>query len=65
MDGTNAAPAFVNGGSPVAASAKWYLAATNCEQDIYCRYELGTNPDLNYWYWANLVPAIHCAASSA
>jgi hypothetical protein len=55
VDGTNAAPAFVNGGSPAAASAKWYLAATNCEQDIYCRYELGTNPDSNYWYWANLV----------
>jgi hypothetical protein len=55
VDGTNPAPAFVDGGSPAAVSATWYLAATNCEQDIYCRYELGTNPDSNYWYWANLV----------
>ena len=55
LDGTNAAPAFVDGGSPAAVSGTWYPAMTNCEQDIYCRYELGTNPDLNYWYWANLV----------
>ena len=55
VDGTNAAPAFVDGGSPAAVSGTWYPAMTNCEQDIYCRYELGTNPDSNYWYWANLV----------
>jgi hypothetical protein len=55
VDGTNTAPAYVDGGSPAAVSATWYLAATNCEQDLYCRYELGTNPDSNYWYWANLV----------
>ena len=56
-DGTNSAPAVVDGGSPASVSNTWYLAATNCEQDIYCRYELGTNPDSNYWYWANVVAA--------
>ncbi len=56
VDGTNQAPAAVDGGSPAAVSAAWYLAATNCEQDLYCRYELGTNPDSNYWFWANLAP---------
>ncbi|MGA2854757.1 MAG: C25 family cysteine peptidase, partial [Verrucomicrobiota bacterium] len=55
VDGTNTAPAVVNGGSPAAVSGTCYLAATNCEQDIYCRYELGTHPDSNYWYWANVV----------
>jgi hypothetical protein len=55
VDGTNMAPASVDGGSPAAVSNSWYLAATNCEEDLYCRYELGTNPDSNYWYWANLV----------
>ena len=55
VDGTNAPPASADGGSPAAVSGTWYPAMTNCEQDIYCRYELGTNPDSNYWYWANLV----------
>ena len=55
VDGTNTAPAFVNGGSPAAMSGTWYPAATNCERDIYCEYQLATNPDSNYWYWANLV----------
>ena len=55
VDGTNPAPAAVNGGAPAAVSNIWYLAATNCEQDLYCRYELGTNPDSNYWFWANLI----------
>jgi hypothetical protein len=57
VDGTNLAPASVDGGAPAAVGATWYLAATNCEEDLYCRYELGTNPDSNYWYWANLVAA--------
>ena len=55
VDGTNAAPASVDGGFPAAVSGTWYPAATNCEQDLYCEYQLGTDPDSNYWYWANLV----------
>ena len=55
VDGTNAAPASEDGGFPAAVSGAWYPAATNCEQDLYCEYQLGTDPDSNYWYWANLV----------
>ena len=54
VDGTNLPLATVDGGSPAAVITNWYLAATNCEQDLYCRYELATSPDSNYWYWANL-----------
>lgn len=55
VEGTNPPPATADGGSPAAVGNAWYLAATNCEQDLYCRYELGTHPDSNYWFWANAV----------
>jgi len=44
VDGTNTASAAVDGGSPAAVTNTWYLASTNCEQDVYCRYELGRIP---------------------
>jgi hypothetical protein len=55
VEGTNPPPLCADGGSPGAATNGWYLASTNCEQDLYARYELATSPDSNYWYWANLV----------
>ena len=55
MDGTNQPPIPVDGGAPAARNNGYYLAATNFEQDIYCEYQLASNPDSNYWFWANVV----------
>jgi hypothetical protein len=52
--GTNLPLATVDGGAPTAVSTGWYTAALAMEPDTYCRYELGTHPDSNYWFWAIL-----------
>jgi hypothetical protein len=46
--------ATVDGGAPAAASNGWHTASLAMAQDVYCRYELGTHPDSNYWFWAIL-----------
>ena len=55
VEGSNLPVTAVDAGAPAAVRNGWFMALTNCEQDIYCRYELGTHPDSNYWFWANLV----------
>ena len=54
VDGTNQTPQ-VDGAAPAPQTTGYYFAATNIAQYVYCRYDLATNPDSNYWYWANLV----------
>ena len=57
--GTNMPPARVDGGAPAAQTNEYYPATTNIEQDLVCRYDLGTNPDSNYWYWVTLFAGSH------
>ena len=53
--GTNAPLSALNGSAPAARPNGVYLATTNIEHDLTCRYDQGTQPDANYWYWATLV----------
>jgi hypothetical protein len=55
VDGANQPPTPVDGGAPAGQTNGYYFARTNFEQDIYCEYQLASNPDSNYWFWANLV----------
>ncbi|MEI6077760.1 MAG: C25 family cysteine peptidase [Verrucomicrobiota bacterium] len=52
--GTNATMAAMDGAAPAAQPDGVFLASTNVERDLTCRYDLGTRPDSNYWYWATL-----------
>ena len=54
VDGTNLPLATVDGGAPAAVSNGCYTASLAMEPDTYCRYELGTHSDSNYWFWAVL-----------
>ena len=44
-----------DGGAPEPAAESWWPARLRFEEDLLARYETGTHPDSNYWYWVELV----------